>query len=174
MLGLLTNDDEGSQRGVALLSDDGRVEAASQGTRARLATSVGPLRSNGELPEPLASWVERQRSRPAAAAGRVFGHGERRLRIRFVAASDSTELDALLVEGRRPPPAVESLRALGLTQREAEVLELMATGRSNAEIASALTISRLTVKKHAEHIYTKLGVTGRAEAIARAYDPVGP
>lgn len=174
MLELFEDDGSGWSRGIALLSAAGRVEASSPGTLARLATSIGPLRSGLELPEPLASWVERARARSAPAGPRFFGRGERRLRIRYLPARDASELDALLVQGRRPPPSADELRALGLSAREAEVLGLMAAGRSNAEIADALTISPLTVKKHAEHIYAKLGVAGRAEAVARAHDPVGP
>jgi ATP/maltotriose-dependent transcriptional regulator MalT len=59
-----------------------------------------------------------------------------------------------------------------LTQREAEVMALIAAGRSNVEIAEILVISPHTVKKHAEHIYAKLGVNGRAAAVARAHEAV--
>jgi len=52
----------------------------------------------------------------------------------------------------------------GLTRREADVLVLLARGRSNPQIATALSISRKTVSSHLEHIYTKLGVTTRTEA----------
>jgi HD-GYP domain-containing protein (c-di-GMP phosphodiesterase class II)/DNA-binding CsgD family transcriptional regulator len=52
----------------------------------------------------------------------------------------------------------------GLTRREAEVVVLVARGRSNPEIARALTVSRKTVSAHLEHVYTKLGVTSRTEA----------
>jgi DNA-binding CsgD family transcriptional regulator len=52
----------------------------------------------------------------------------------------------------------------GLTPREADVVVLLARGRSNPEIADALGISRRTVTSHLEHVYTKLGVSGRTEA----------
>jgi LuxR family maltose regulon positive regulatory protein len=55
-----------------------------------------------------------------------------------------------------------------LTQREEEVLELLAAGLTNREIAQALVISPGTVKKHAGNIYGKLGVGGRTQAAARA------
>ena len=57
-----------------------------------------------------------------------------------------------------------------LTPREAEVLRLIARGRSNPEIAAELVISELTVKTHVGHIFTKLGVRDRAAAIVYAYD----
>ncbi|HET6949790.1 MAG TPA: HD domain-containing phosphohydrolase [Acidimicrobiales bacterium] len=52
----------------------------------------------------------------------------------------------------------------GLTPREAEVVVLVARGRSNPDIAHALSVSRKTVSSHLEHIYTKLGVSTRTEA----------
>lgn len=53
-----------------------------------------------------------------------------------------------------------------LTRREWEVLRLVARGHSDKSIARLLLISRLTVRKHLEHIYTKLGVHSRTEAVA--------
>jgi DNA-binding CsgD family transcriptional regulator len=52
----------------------------------------------------------------------------------------------------------------GLTRREAEVVVLVARGRSNPEIARALSVSRKTVSAHLDHVYTKLGVSSRTEA----------
>ncbi len=59
--------------------------------------------------------------------------------------------------GRRRPPA-------GLSDREVEVLGLVAAGRSNAEIAKDLVISRRTAEHHVQHVYTKIGVSSRAAA----------
>ncbi len=56
------------------------------------------------------------------------------------------------------------LRALGLTQKESEVLLWVAQGKSNAETALILGISEATVKKHLEHIFEKLGVEKRGAA----------
>lgn len=69
------------------------------------------------------------------------------------------------------PPAVpgapESVGPDLLTPREADVLELLRSGRSNAEIAQALHVSIETVRTHARRIYRKLGVRTRRELRAR-------
>lgn len=56
-----------------------------------------------------------------------------------------------------------------LTEREREVLQLLAEGRSNDEIAAALSITEHTVRSHTQHIYRKLGVKSGREAIAWAW-----
>jgi DNA-binding NarL/FixJ family response regulator len=61
-------------------------------------------------------------------------------------------------------------RSKELSSREAEVLTLVARGRSNREIAKTLFVSEATVKTHLGHVYEKLGVRDRAAAVARAYD----
>ena len=57
------------------------------------------------------------------------------------------------------------INTLGLTQKEVEVLALLAQGGSNAEIAKALFVSTSTVKTHLIHIYQKLDVARRTEAV---------
>jgi DNA-binding CsgD family transcriptional regulator len=66
------------------------------------------------------------------------------------------------------PPAEKSPVA-GLTPREIEVLQLVAEGRSNGEIGSALFISTKTASVHVSNILAKLGVSGRGEAAAVAH-----
>jgi len=55
-----------------------------------------------------------------------------------------------------------------LTERETEVLRLLANGQSNPQIAKTLVISRKTVEHHLEHIYNKIGVTCRTSAVVYA------
>jgi DNA-binding NarL/FixJ family response regulator len=57
-----------------------------------------------------------------------------------------------------------------LSEREREVLRLVAEGRANADIARRLFLSEKTVRNHVSSIFTKLGVTDRASAVARARD----
>jgi LuxR family maltose regulon positive regulatory protein len=55
-----------------------------------------------------------------------------------------------------------------LSERELEVLALLATGRSNQQIAEELVVALDTVKKHVSHLLDKLGVANRTQAVARA------
>ena len=57
-----------------------------------------------------------------------------------------------------------------LSQREVELLELVAAGTTNREAAARLFISEATVKTHLLHIYAKLGVSDRAAAVAEAFN----
>jgi DNA-binding CsgD family transcriptional regulator len=59
--------------------------------------------------------------------------------------------------------------SLGLTQRETEVLALVAEGRTNRQIGQALFITEKTASLHVSHILAKLGVAGRGEAAAVAH-----
>jgi DNA-binding CsgD family transcriptional regulator len=65
---------------------------------------------------------------------------------------------------------VEALRSVGLTRREAEVLRMVALGRSNQHIAAVLGISYRTVGKHLEHGFRKLGVGDRSTAAGKAWE----
>ena len=56
----------------------------------------------------------------------------------------------------------------GLTAREAEVLGLLASGKTNKQIASELVLSVSTVQRHVANVYAKIGAHGRAEATAYA------
>lgn len=84
-------------------------------------------------------------------------------RMRSAGSLASRDVDAVLsIEGlSRSRPA---LHPAGLTEREVEVLGLLARGRTNRQIADALVISPKTVGAHVEHIYLKAGVSSRAAA----------
>jgi DNA-binding NarL/FixJ family response regulator len=89
------------------------------------------------------------------------------------AASGQAVLDpavqARLVDIAHLRPAAPKALPAGLTEREAEVLRLIVTGLSNAEIAAQLFLGETTVKTHINHIFAKTGSRDRAHAIAYAY-----
>lgn len=77
------------------------------------------------------------------------------------------EAEEIIVTLSPPHPHIPTLIE-PLSERELEVLHLIATGMSNREIAQALIIAEGTVKKHTNNIFGKLGVRSRTQAVARA------
>ncbi|MEU1075465.1 MULTISPECIES: response regulator transcription factor [unclassified Streptomyces] len=128
---------------LTMSDDDGSLLAALQaGARGYLVKGAGA----GEVLHAV---------RTVAAGGAVFG------------PQTAARLTALLREGRHHD--AEQLFP-ALTAREAEVLELIARGLDNRRIARHLVLSEKTVRNHVTHIFDKLQVTTRAEAVARARD----
>ncbi len=121
----------------------GRAEAAYDQQRARLLTGRA-----------LAAAGDRESSRRELEAARTAFR-------RMGADPAADEASRLLAPA--PPPA-------GLTAREAEVLGLVASGRSNAQIAAELVLSEKTVARHLSNIFTKLDVGSRTAAAAFAFE----
>ena len=157
----------GSLLGPATVAlESGQAERAARllGASAALHEAIGAM-PPADLPGDLGNGPERARAvlgeaafETAWAAGRAF-------------SIDEAIADALAVTAPQPssptaPAASEG--NLGLTRREREVLRLLVDGRSNREIADALSISPRTVGKHVEGILAKLGVESRTAAVGYA------
>ncbi|MFG2331382.1 response regulator [Streptomyces sp. NPDC048604] len=94
--------------------------------------------------------------------------------VRLVARSDSllypAAVRALAAEHARRAPRTAPPWVARLTEREAEVLRLMATGMTNAEIADRLSVGAATVKTHVAAVLAKVGVRDRTQAVIVAYE----
>lgn len=96
--------------------------------------------------------------------------------VRTVAAGDALLAPSVtrrLIERhlRLAQPSPQLMRQLGrLTEREREVLTLVARGLSNTDIAAALHLGEATVRTHVGHVFAKLGARDRAQAVVFAYE----
>jgi DNA-binding NarL/FixJ family response regulator len=123
----------------------GQLRATVPGTRVLLFSGAGDISPHA--------------ARAAGASG--FAHKDWPAR-RIAAAVRSVALGKTTFERHERPTA------LGLSDRERAVLELMASGATNPEIADALHLSKHTIKEHTSAVYRKLGVRNRTEAVDRA------
>ncbi len=111
----------------------------------------------------------------AGACGYILKDADHQEFLRIIRASARGEavLSPFMPDGfaRTAFAAMDRVRAeepgglAALTEREREILAFAAAGRGNKEIADQLCVSADTVKTHLHHIYRKLGVTGRVEAV---------
>jgi DNA-binding CsgD family transcriptional regulator len=142
--------------GIVVLSPSGAIDYETPAARGLLARFF-PDAEDGRLPETVDSWRLHQ-------TGRSNGRGSPpRPVARLTVRGDGS----LLVIHRLEHTLLLSEEPASLTRREREIVDLLAEGRSNAEIASLLWIAPGTVRKHLENIYAKLGVRSRMAAVAR-------
>jgi FixJ family two-component response regulator len=123
--------------------------------------------------------------RELAAANRelpiifITGHGDIPMSVQAIKGGalefltkpfrDQDLVDAIELGLARDRARLENESALAaLSAREVEILNLIAQGRSNKEIARVLSIAPETIKSHLKHIFTKLNVERRAQAVSRA------
>lgn len=170
----------GPQEDFAGCLSDAALLAASGGhyaQAARLFGSVTSLRAvaggNWRLPE--RNWYERAQAESRAALGdeafaAAFASG-RDLSLIEAAAEASAAIDAAtaVASSVNQTQAAPSEDRVELTQREIEVLKLLAEGRSTPEMAEMLFISPRTVGTHVANLLAKLGVDSRAAAVSYAF-----
>ena len=156
---------------VLLLTEP--VHDLTPGALTELYRFFGRPPAASAMPQRVERWLERQRASALAAR---LGELEqplratrdgRRLVVRYLPGADGPG-DALLLRVSTPQDTVPQLTALGLSEREVEVLTLMTSGATNNEIAAHLHLAPSTVKHHLDHVYQKLGVSGRVQASAVA------
>jgi len=177
---VLTTADTTAARPAA---DELRGVAAELGTpllRAHAARAVGAVLlaegdANGALVELRSAfkWFNELGVRYDAARTRLLlADACRELGDHDTAEIDSIAARAVLREvgGEHGTIAPAGPLPQGLTQRELEVLRLLARGKTNRIIAQELVVSEKTVASHVSHIFTKLDVTSRSAATAYAYD----
>lgn len=124
-----------------------------------------------DLPEAVRTWIVCEEARLQngewLASGstplEIVKNGSR-LTIRYPVARLLDGRACLLLREHPKELSLVALSPLGLSHREAEVLLCATNGSSNDDIAQQLFISARTVAKHLEHVYAKLGVSGRREA----------
>jgi len=121
-----------------------------------LAEQEGYVRLFLEAGEPAHSLLR-------VASSRLKGEVNRTTAGKLLRAFESLHPAKLQPSKLQPSELIEPL-----TDRELEVLHLLAAGNSNQEIAAHMVVSLNTVKKHSSNLYGKLGVTSRTQAIARA------
>ena len=95
--------------------------------------------------------------------------------VRVVAAGDALLAPSVtrkVIEGfiRRPAQRGNEVELRRLTERETEILQLLATGKSNSELAAHLFVGEGTIKTHVSSVLTKLGLRDRMQAVIFAYE----
>lgn len=162
--------------GVIRLHPNGRVRFANRQAIQWLAAYFEqPALRNAQLPDPLERWTLEMRRRvegrvdglPQPPENFVVEHSNGRLIGRLLPNGDEwvVVLEEVPASTQLPRNWTEQF---GLTEREATVLRWIVNGRDNKGIAEITGMSPRTVQKHLEHIYMKLGVTTRTEAVAKA------
>jgi DNA-binding CsgD family transcriptional regulator len=138
---------------VVLVERGSRIGFASPAARNLLTRYFG---SGTRLPEQVVAWLRQDRSVPGGPL--TVERNGRLLRVH-------RRNDGLLLEQRQAQPR--------LTPRERQILELVASGETNAQIAARLWLSVGTVRRHLENIFAKLGVHTRTAAAAYVHGPHG-
>ena len=152
---------------VPVRGQNGRIAAVLA-----IATPARPFTSAAAAYERTAERLDRcatlaeQRAEGHRLAGRSDSEGAERNRARKAReAAERTRANATRLRSRDTPAAADPP---SVTSREAEVLSLASHGLTAAEIAEQLAVSVNTIKAHFDNIYPKLGVSGKAAAVAAA------
>lgn len=165
---LVVDADPGSRTGlVSLLGDSDEVEVVGEAANGSRATEL--VRQLGPDIVLLDEQISGVRTDVLGRSARVFlltGAGDGREGASAAGTCGQLEHGSFTA-GELVRSVREVSRAgLGLSNRETEIMNLIASGRSNGEIARELFLSEKTVKNHVNHIYAKIGISDRGTAIA--------
>jgi DNA-binding CsgD family transcriptional regulator/GAF domain-containing protein len=166
---------DGHGYGLIVVDRGGRVRMRSESARRLEQAYLGKPCPASRLAMPLRTWMEASLTRLVRSDGAVppipyvVRRAHEQLVVRLLPDPAKGE-HVLLLEAQRLAPPRAELEALGLSPREADVLEWVAFGKTNSEIARILAVSARTVQKHLEHIFEKLGVESRTAAAGRAWE----
>jgi len=155
--------------GVIILSNP--PEEITPGALVKLYRYFGRPSTTSPLPARVERWVATQDAWSQAPADLRLGRplsaklGESQMALRYL-PGNSLHPGALMLSPERREASRQSYESLGLSVREAEIVRLVTTGKSNAAIAQLLHVSPSTVKKHLDNIYAKLGTRGRGQLTA--------
>jgi ATP/maltotriose-dependent transcriptional regulator MalT len=164
---------------IAASHDSPTLAAASLTARGRLLLAQGHAAAAcTALRDALQRWQHLEVPYEVATVRLLLGHGCRQCGDEdgatrsFDSAAAMFERLGVAVDAReiRGHPASSPPLPGGLTEREAEVLCLVASGRTNKDMATTLHLSERTVARHLSNIFTKLGVSSRTAAAAFAYE----
>lgn len=157
--------------GIIVIDASGKPEFSTERARDWL-TSYFPAHRSGGLPKELIRWFERQTAAPGDSVPPLVAQRETSQLVIRIAERSGKNLVLMLTE--EGPASVRRLvDSLGLTPREGEVLRWLVEGKSNAEIATILGMASGTAAKHIQHLFMKLGVTNRSEAVRTVMDALG-
>jgi ATP/maltotriose-dependent transcriptional regulator MalT len=165
---------------IAAEFDSTFLEAvAAEGRGAVLLASGDPARATGVLRRAWRTWRALEAPYETARVRLWMACAHRELGA-YDAADMELDAAAQVFKHLKAVPALAQVNELlrrpeqatpgGLTPREVEVLQLVATGATNRAVADALVISEKTVARHLSNMFTKLGVSSRAAATAWAYE----
>ena len=167
------------QLGVIVITSEGEVKFMTQRGKQLLSQYFSNYVSNS-LPEPLQNWLKHQISLlisenkvPSSCLPLNIEQAGKRLSVHLISDLIREQYLVLLEEQKLPSFSIASLKLLGLTKREAEVLFWVTKDKSNSGIAKVLGCCEGTVRKHLEHIHRKLGVQTRTAAVMVAVERLG-
>ncbi len=155
------------------------LRAAAATARGRVQLATGSPDACATFRSAVSQWTDLGLPYEAATARVLLGEAcrtngdEAGATVAFSSARRYFDELGVDLEAGAAPPAPEAPRRplpAGLTEREAEVLRLVAAGHTNKEIASVLFLSDKTIARHLSNIFTKIGVSTRSAATAFAFE----